>query len=64
MSKLPSGVFRCVLEYQFPKVFAWRYSDPYEPLRGYQNKHFPDKGKLDYENYLVAVNKIPGNVEY
>ena len=29
VSKLPSGVFRCILEYQFPNKMTWRYSDPY-----------------------------------
>ncbi len=30
VSKLPSGVFRRILEYQAPKVMCWRYSDPFE----------------------------------
>jgi len=58
VSKLPSGVFRCVLEYQFPNEFSWKYSDPYEPLNGrQQDRHFPANDKLDYDNYLVAINE-------
>ena len=60
MSKLPKGVFRCILEYQFPNELSWRYSDPYEPIDDRkQDKHFPTIDKLDYENYLVAINEIP-----
>ena len=57
MSKLPRGVFRCVLEYQFPKLFV-RYSDPYLPIEYQQDKHFPAINKLDFNNYLVAINEI------
>ncbi len=32
LSKLPKGVFRCILERQIPKLLLWKYSDPYEPL--------------------------------
>jgi hypothetical protein len=64
VSKLPKGVFRCILEFQFPKVFCWRFSDPYEPIKGKQDIHFPTIDKLDYNNYLVAINEIPGLVEY
>ena len=63
MSKLPSGVFRCILEYQFPNVL-WRYAEPYMPILGQQSRHFPAIDKLDYENYLVAINKIPNYIEY
>ena len=28
VNKLPSGVFRHMLEYKFPRVLFWRYSDP------------------------------------
>ena len=65
MSKLPSGVFRCVLEYQFPNELSWRYSDPYAPIDGRQQEiHFPAIDKLDYENYLVALNELPDTIEY
>ena len=65
VSKLPSGVFRCVLEYQFPKFFTWRYSDPYMPIQGHQqDKHFPAIDNLDYNNYLVAINEKPGYTQY
>ena len=50
VSKLPSGVFRCILEYQLPKFFCWRYSDPTTPIQNYQDKHFPAIDKLDYKN--------------
>ncbi len=29
LSKLPSGVFRHMLEYKFPKEFTFRYSEPF-----------------------------------
>ena len=32
VSKLHRALFRCILEYQAPKVMCWRYSDPFEPL--------------------------------
>ncbi len=60
VSKLPSGVFRHMLEYKFPQKFIWRYSDLYLPLkdRKRQNKHFPAIEKLSYNNYLVAVMEV------
>ena len=60
MTKLPSGVFRCIIEYQFPNTLSWKYSDPFMPLKGKQDRHFPAIDKLDYENYLVVINEIPG----
>ena len=47
LSKLPSGVFKCILEYQFPRYFDWRYSEPYEPIEEHQDRHFPAIDKLD-----------------
>ncbi len=32
VSKLPRGVFRHMLEYKFPKVLFYRYSEPTDPL--------------------------------
>ena len=64
LSKLPQGVFRCLLEYQLDSLF-WRYSEPYMPIRpGKQNRHFPAIEKLNYNNELVALNEIPEDVEY
>ena len=57
VTKLPSGVFRRILEYQFPNTLSWKYSDPYMPLQDQQDRHFPAIDKLDYENYLVAINE-------
>ena len=56
VTKLPSGVFRCILEYQFPNLL-WRYSDPYLPIKKQHDRHFPTIDKLDYENYIVAVTE-------
>ena len=54
---LPRGVFRCILEFQDPNELRWRYSDPYQPILGRkQDRHFPAIDKLDYKNYLVAIN--------
>ena len=58
LAKVPNGVFRCILEYQFPKVLCWRYAEPYVPIKWQQNRHFPAVDKLDYNNYLVAINEI------
>ena len=63
LAKISNGVFRCILEYQFPKVLFWRYSDPFGRTWEEQDKHFPTIDKLDYDNYLVAVNEIL-NCEY
>ncbi len=41
VSKLPSGVFRHVLEYEFPNEFSFRYSEPCAPIWGHQDRHFP-----------------------
>ena len=39
------------------KKFTYRYSDPCMPIENRkQDRHFPAKEKLDYNNYLVAVN--------
>ena len=59
LSNLPRGVFRHMLEYKFPKGLIWRYSEPYAPIRkSGQDRHFPASDKLDYNNYLVAVNEL------
>ena len=54
VSKLPSGVFRHMLEYKFP-IFSFRYSDPYVPISIAQNRKFPPTDKLDYNNYMVGI---------
>ncbi len=64
VSKLPRGVFRHVLEYKYPNEFIFRYSDPCAPIRKKQDRHFPAIDKLDYDNYLVAVNKRPRSVDF
>ncbi len=33
VSKLPSGVFRHMLEYKFPSEFRFRYSEPCMPIQ-------------------------------
>ena len=58
VSKLPNGVFRCILEYQFPNEFTWKYADPYMPIKGQQDRHFPAIEKLSYDNYLSAVIEL------
>ncbi len=55
--KLPSGVFRQMLEYMFPNEFTFRYSEPFAPIYEEQDKHFPSSKKFDYNNYLVALNE-------
>ncbi len=32
VSKLPSGVFRHMLEYKYSNELLWRYSEPYMPI--------------------------------
>ncbi len=64
VSKLPSGVFRHMLEYKFPNELIWRCSQPYLPIQRQQNRHFPSIEKLDYNNYLVAVNELPREPEF
>ena len=58
VSKLPSGVFRHMLEYKFPNQLYYRLSNPYKPIKEKQDRHFPAIDKLDYNNYLVAVNEL------
>ncbi len=58
VSKLPRGVFRHMLEYKIPNEFSYRYSNPTKPIERHQDKHFPSIEKLNYNNYLVAVNKL------
>ena len=43
VSKLPSGVFRHMLEYKFPNEFSYRYSDSTGAIRWQQDRdrHFP-----------------------
>ena len=43
--------------------FTIKESEPYLPIKGKQNRHFPAIDKLDYNNWLVAVNEIP-NINY
>ncbi len=33
VSKLPSGVFRCILEYKLPNEFCYRYSELIKPIQ-------------------------------
>ncbi len=56
VSELPRGVFRYVLDYQFPNELCYRYSDPTGPIKNRQERHFPAIEKLSYDNYLVAIN--------
>ena len=59
------GVFRCILEYQFPRALSWRYSEPYTPIQGrQQDRNFPAIDKLDYNNYLFALDKIPDSYQF
>ncbi len=44
--------------------FMIKDSDPYLPIKGKQDKHFPPIDQLDYNNWLVAINYIPSNFEY
>ncbi len=55
VSQLSKGVFRCILEYQYPNELLWTYSDPYLPIKRQQDRHFPTLEKLNYNNYLVAI---------
>ena len=56
MSKLPNGVFRYMLDYQFPNELCFRYSEPCGGrIKSEQDKHFPAIEKLNYYNQLVAV---------
>ena len=57
VSKLPSGVFRHMLEYKFPNEFIWIYSDPYKTIDEQQDRHFPGIDKLSFDNYLVSINE-------
>ena len=58
VSKLPRGVFRHMLEYEFPNEFSFKYSEPYALIEEEQDSHFPTIDKLDYNNYLVAVIEL------
>ncbi len=55
VSTLPQDVFKCVIERRFPKVFFWRYSEPYCPIDRLQDRHFPAIARLDYNNQLVTI---------
>ncbi len=55
VSKLPSGAFRHMLEYDFPNEFSFRYSKPVVPISKAQDSKFPATDKLDYNNYMVGV---------
>ncbi len=55
VSKLPRGVFRHMLEYKYPNEFSFRYSTPYVPISGAQDRQFPAIDKLSYDNYMVGI---------
>ncbi len=58
VSKLPSGVFRHMLEYAAPAL-RLRYSEPLGGrIKGKQHRHFPAIENLNYDNYLVAVKEL------
>ncbi len=64
VSKLPSGVFRHMLEYEFPNEFCFRYSKPYLPISKAQDRKFPQTDKLDYNNYMVGIEDSKTGTEY
>ena len=64
VSKLPGGVFRCVLEYKFPNEFSVRYSKPVVPIRKAQDRRFPATDKLSYHNYMVGIEDSILGCEY
>ena len=47
-----------------PKKLETRVVAPYMPIQGQQDRHFPAADKLDYDNYLVAINETPNDVGY
>ncbi len=55
VSKLPSGVFRHMLDYKFPNELSVRYSKPVVPISEAQDRKFPETDKLDYNNYMVGI---------
>ncbi len=57
VSKLPSGVFRHMLEYKYPNEFIWRYSELFRPRFYCIVDHFPAVEKLSYDNYLVSIKE-------
>ena len=59
VSKLPSGVFRHVLEYKIPNEFKYRYSNLPRPIKSdkhMRDRHFPAVEKLSYHNYLKLIS--------
>ena len=64
VSKLPSGVFRHMLEYKYPNEFSFRYSKPYVPISRAQNRKFPATDKLAYDNYMVGIEHSKCFLEY
>ncbi len=51
LPKVRQDVLRHILEYLFPKVLCWTYSEPYHhPIQTNQDRHFPVVTKLDYNN--------------
>ncbi len=64
VSKLPTGVLRYVLDYQYPNELCVRYSDTYGPIEAEEHTHFPSITKISYDNYLVAVNELPNRDEF
>ena len=66
VTKLPSGVFRRILEYYIPTELCCRYSEPCGgPIEDKQDYiHFSAIDKLDYDNYLVAVNEITSKRQF
>ena len=55
VSKLPSGVFRHMLEYKIPTELRYRCSEPYRPISKAQDRKFPAIDKLSYDNYMVGI---------
>ena len=64
VSKLPSGVFRHMLEYEFPNELIFRYSKPYKPISKAQDRKFPAIDKLSYDNYMVGIEEDSNDWEY
>ncbi len=60
VSKLPRGVFRHMLEYKFPNEHLLRISESCAQIYEHHDRQFPATDKLNYYNYLVAVNEMRG----
>ena len=64
LEKIKNSVIEISKEKIIPSKFATRDTEPYIPITGVQDRHFPSKEALSYENYLTDIFQRDASNDY